>query len=194
MPRMPLDDLQTLITSTVPDNITGLVSPEDVRTMLLNIIQSMQPAYSFMWGDHQGTPIVVNVGNTWQPIAGVSLYTDTGLSDPAELPVNPTTGSMAVQFPDYVHSMSGSITVSGSSGREFSLALGHDGVPIDGIATTTLGGTPQQRPLFGEATFIARTGWNLQLLCRFSDGGAAANVNFYHARFEGSLQPTRTAD
>lgn len=194
MPRMALNDLQTQINTLLPDNITGLISPADVRTMLIDTIQSLQPAWSFMWGDHQALPIVINVSGSWAPIAGADLYTDTGLSDPSELPVNPATGSMAVQFADFVHYTSGSITLSGPTGREISLAIGHDGVPINGIAATTLGGTIQQRSLFSEATFIARDGWDLQLLVRFSDGGAAADVNFYHARMEGSLQPTRSAN
>lgn len=194
MPRMPLDELEVLIANTIPDNTTGLISPADVRSMLLDVVQSLQASWAFMWGDHPNTPVVVPVTSTWTPLAGTALYTDEGLSDPAELSANRATGSLGVQFPDYVHYLSGNITVSGPSNRELSFALGHNGVPINGVVTETLGGVSKPLGVNSDATFIARTGWNLQLLVRWSDGGADANINVEHLRMEGSLQPTHTAN
>lgn len=195
MARTDLTTLVATITATIPDNVIGAVSPADVRNMLIDTIQSLQPAYAFMWGDHTSVPIVRSItSGSWHVLAGADLYTDTGVSDVTELPADPATGQMAVQFADFVHTLRGSISVSGPNGRELSFTVGHDGVPIDGSTIITLQGAAQRMSAANEMTFIGRTGWDLQLLARFTDGGATANINIYTVDMGGSLQPTRTAD
>lgn len=194
MTRMPLDNLKTLVGETIPDNITGLISPLDVRSMMEDIIDSSTPAYAFMWGDHTASPITKNVTTSWSVLLGASMYPNVGVSDPTELNAIPSTGSMPVEFPNYVHTVRGSISLSGPTNRELEFAIGHDGVPIDGVMTLTLTGPSKQQSMIDAVTFVARSGWNLQLLVRFSDGGASADISVRSINMQGTLEPTHSAN
>lgn len=194
MARLPLDALKTTVASLLPNNVTGLISPQDVRDSLTDIIDSCTPSFAFMWGDHTAAPITKNVTTSWSVFLGASTYPNVGVSDPAELPADPASGSMAVQYADFVHSVRGSMSITGPANRELQFCIGHDGVPIDGIANLTLVGPTKQQSVIDAVTFVARSGWNLQLLVRFSDGGAAANIGILSINMQGTVEPTHTAN
>lgn len=194
MTRLALDELQTLIGTTIPDNVTGLISPEDVRQMLIDVMDSCSPSYALMWGDHSETPITKNLTGSWSVFLGSSLYSNADSSDVAELPTDPASGSMAIQYPDFAHSIRGTISLAGPANREMQFAVGHDGVPIGVPMSITLARTTKPSSVINAALFNARFGWNLQLMARLSDGGAAADVSVYGIYMEGSINPTHSAN
>lgn len=195
MSRLALNPLVALINSLVVDNDTGLISPADVRGLLVDIVDSTTPAYALMWGDHTAVPVVRSINSaTWTTLGGNDLFTGVGLSDPTELTADPATGNMPVTFPDFVYSLAGEMVVAGPNGRELAFTVGHDGVPLGASAINTLGGTSQLRSVANALTFVGRTGWNLQLLAKFTDAGATANVDIYNISMMGSLKPTHEAN
>lgn len=190
MARMALNELELLIGTTIPDNVTGLISPADVRNMMSDIIDSSTPSFALMWGDHSAVPVTKNVTTAWSVFSGTSLYSNTGTSDPSELPVDPSSGSMAVQFANFVHSVRGAITLTGAVNREIQFAVGHDGVPISGTSGLTLTGVNKQLSVMDDITFVAGSGWNLQLLIRAADGGASFDVSINSINMQATLEPT----
>jgi hypothetical protein len=173
--------------ATLPDNVDGLITPQHVRAMVKDIVESFSPGY----GAASNPTITLSaLGTTPRVIP----YT-TELAKTPEFEINLALGTikrLALGLPTTVNRISFYADVNAASGSEIEFGLYRGGVLIPAGQTTI---TAQGAGNFAQAVINIGTttldGADYAYEVRASKiSGAADNVQLNNARFICEIIPT----
>ena len=189
MTRKYTDPLKDDITAALADNVTQQISAADVRQALLDIVDSLRPAWAGLAAAHSGAPVTVNLTTSWQPIAPAGFWTTGGQSSAVELEALTATGLIDVKFGDFNHIVRAAANFEGPTGQEIQFSIGVDGVVAGTISSVDGSGNGRIVGANDWVMVYPPTGAKFSMMMRVPSGTAA--VLIHQAQLFAELQTTR---
>jgi hypothetical protein len=190
MTRKYTDTLIAELTTTLPDNSTGLITPALLRQVITDAIQSLRPAWAGIRADKVAVPVNFNTTATWTKINAVGFWTIGGQSDNAEFAYDLATGELVAKYADYNHLIECAINFAGATNVEYQFSLAQNGVPVGTLAPVDGNGTGRILEASDRALIISNAVNDRFSLMVRSPGGAST-IQISQADLFGSLQTTR---
>jgi hypothetical protein len=192
MTRRFTNELINALSTSLPDNETGLITPAMLRSAITDTIMSLRPAYSALVGDNQATPKTVLLSNAaWTPLNVTGLFSSVQNSDIAELEGTVATGKIKVKLDSYVHFASAQLTVTGPNGRILDLAIGVGVTPLDQFTTIELVGAGTWQQVVTQVSGRPTVDTEFALLGKWFGGAATDTLTIYNTKFITELVSTR---
>jgi hypothetical protein len=132
MPRKSFVQLQADLTTSFPDNITGLITPAILRTYINNFLEAIRPAYGLLTRD---TPNVQNLGTTDTPL----VFESGSVSDVPDYTTTPATGTIN-RLAAGTTRLTFTTTIEGAVGRVVTASLYKNGAVTPWRVSGTLQG------------------------------------------------------
>jgi hypothetical protein len=189
MTRKFLDEIEGQINSTLPDNTTGLITPANHRTMLLDLLESTTPLIGELFSP---TPVIgVQVGNTFQAITD---YEQANGGDPTDLVLNAVAGTITSGPTDgWNYSILGQVQVEAGNGIGLEVGIAGAGVVQTFVAGIT--GRGAGNPVTGIVyadVFAGAPTTAIDLRIRNINGGTVS-VDIVQSALRATLLPTQSA-
>ena len=170
--------------ATLPDNVTGLITPADVRDMIKDFLDSFAPAYGAL---QTVTPFNVSVGQTDGPPLTYNLIYINNLP---EWQSSAALGTLQRVGDPNTNNLTFQATIEAPSGRQITATLYRDGAPtsFSGSVTGAGNNNPVGMNIVALNTNATSTTFDVRLR---ADGSSAATVQINGAFFIGQTVPLR---
>ena len=188
MTKKYTDTLMTDIAAVLADNQTQQISAADVRQALLDIVDSLRPAWAALLADH-ATPVAIALTSSWQTLNGAGFWTVAGSSAAVELEALQSAGQIDVKFGSWNHVVRGQVNFEAPSNTEIQMSIGVNGSPIGTIASVNGAGTGRIVQLADWALTFPAAGSKISLLMRAPAGNQT--VQMHQAQLYAELTTTR---
>ena len=176
MARRFLDDLRADIINYIIDNDAGLITPAQVRTALLDIIDSTIQDEGAIIADHTaGAPYSFTATPTWTALPTAIWNGEVG-GDADFVKVNEAGGEISSSSTaGWTYVLQGVISIVAANNADIEFAIGTDGDPTGTPITVT--GRGSNRPVYGrcfryDVSALANSSY--QLFVRSPTGGSEA--------------------
>jgi hypothetical protein len=189
MTKKYTDTLMTDIATVLADNQTQQISAADVRQALIDIVDSLRPAWSALLADHTAAAAAINLTSSWQTLTGTGFWTAKGDSAAVELEALQTAGQVDIKFGGWNHLVRGQVNFEAPSNTEIQMSIGVDGSPIGTIASVNGAGTGRIVQLADWALTFAAAGSKIALLMRAPAGNQT--IQLRQAQLYAELTTTR---
>jgi len=133
--RRYTDEVKGLINTLLPNNSAGAISPEDVRSVLTDIIDSLRPAWAAIRAEHSAAPEAFATTNQWQTVLSPTMWTTGGNSDPLEFLASPPIGALVVKYAYFNHVLRANLNFEGAVNVEYQFSIAANGIPLGGLSS-----------------------------------------------------------
>jgi hypothetical protein len=189
MTRKTTDALKTEIQSVVIDNDEGLVTPSIIRNLLVDILDSLRPAWAAVMADRADNPVSVATTATWASLGPGGVY-DIGIgSDVTEFAWNEIDGDLTTVFGSYNHVINALANFAGATGVEYQFSVGVNGVPTGIIKSIDGAGSNRTIDMSDIVITYPPAGSKFSLMVRSPSGPSTIDV--YGIQLIGQLITTR---
>ena len=175
MARKFLDDVRAEINTLINDNASGEISPLDVRTCLIDIVDSGVQDESYIFGDVPDQPFALT--GAYQSIG--TLYTTGVPAVPGFVTPNSGAGTITLSATaGFTYSIKTQITLSTSNNEEVDFRIGINGVPVGYVGSII--GSAGGRELSVSVEYIllaAGVSDVITLMARAADGSGTMSVD-----------------
>ena len=190
MTRKYTDELKSELTTTLPDNSTGLITPALLRGVIEDVIDSLRPAWAGIRADHSAAPVSFATSATWTKINAAGLWTVGGQSDNSEFSYDLVNGELVTKFANYNHLCQAAINFAGTTNVEYQFSLAMNGVPLGTLVSVDGDGAGRILQAADMAIIIS-TAVNDRISLMVRSPGGASSIQISQADVFGQMQTTR---
>jgi hypothetical protein len=178
------------IDASIPDNTTGLVTPQDVRDSMQATLQAAQDALDSASTitavmESSAPSLGVLIAATWAPI-GTLVPTPKG-GQAAVLTIDPGV-DIEAELDGFDYELSAQIVVAAANTAVIQIVIAENGVNIGQVGQLIGDGANDLRAVTGTAVFNVAAGTKFSLMAQAPAG--AVNVDILSATLQVRLVPT----
>ena len=184
MARKTIVELLAEMNVLLADNTSGAITPEDLRTVIGDFIDTMTPAYAVLTTD-------AGVLKTFGVTDSLLTWTSVSIAQSPEYLADAATGKITRDQPVATNRISVNMDVELAANREILCTLYKNGAPTTWRAKASGSGTGRPAVLSLEALDYNAGPVEYQLYCQCDTAGTQVTVA--NAVFVASAIPVRTA-